>query len=60
VSRQLLECLEGVDAAPKASGWSPPSPLKILSTWSGSEGSMPVLSHPDFMLASVKALSKAE
>jgi hypothetical protein len=22
VSRQLLECLEGVDVAPKASGWS--------------------------------------
>ena len=62
MSRQLLECLEGVDSAPEASGWSTPSLLKILSnvTWSGSKGSMPVSSHPDLTLASVKALSKAE
>jgi hypothetical protein len=60
VSIQLLECLEGVDIAPKALGCSPPSPLKILSTWSRLKGSIPVLSHPDLMLASVKALSKAE
>jgi hypothetical protein len=60
VSRQLLECLEGVGSAPKASEWSPPSLLKILSTRSGLKGSMPVLSHPELMLASVKALSKAE
>ena len=60
MSRQLLECLESVDSAPEASGWSPPSLSKILSTWSGSKGSMLVLSYTDLTLASVKALSKAE
>jgi len=58
--RQLLECLESVDWAPKVREWSPVSFLKILSTWPGLNGSIPVLSHPDLMLPSIKVLSKAE
>jgi hypothetical protein len=56
MSRQLLECLKGVDSL----GWSPSFLLKILSTWSGLKGSMLVFSYPDLTLASVNALLKAE
>jgi hypothetical protein len=52
-SRELLEWfIEGAEA------YKPSSFLKILSTCSGSNSSIPVLSYPDLILASVKVLSK--
>jgi hypothetical protein len=51
-SRRLFEWfVEGVEACKPSSSF-----LKILSTCSGSNGVIPVLSHPDLILAFVNVL----